>query len=139
MISREVFERMEGLTSIKDTNLLVNVLARLSKDLFKEGFEKEEIIEYFQKAVEMEVESALDVVAVESEVNGIDTSGFKVGDILVFDGVGTYAAKKGAKAVYEGSYEAWGEEWIEVKWIDELANEQEDGGYLLGNFTKLIK
>jgi hypothetical protein len=60
MISQEAFERIEGLTSIKDTNLLVNALARLSKDLFEEGFEKEEIIEYFQKVVEMEVESALD-------------------------------------------------------------------------------
>jgi len=60
MITREFFERMEGLTSIKDTNLLVNALARLSKDLFKEGFEKDEIIEYFQKVVEMEVNSALD-------------------------------------------------------------------------------
>jgi hypothetical protein len=60
MITREFFERMEGLTSIKDTNLLVNALARLSKDLFKEGFEKDEIIEYFQKVVEMEVDSALD-------------------------------------------------------------------------------
>jgi len=60
MISQEAFERMEGLTSIKDTNTLVNVLARLSKDLFKEGFEKDEIIEYFQKVIEMEVDSALD-------------------------------------------------------------------------------
>jgi len=60
MISQEAFERMEDLTSIKDTNTLVNVLARLSKDLFKEGFEKDEIIEYFQKVVEMEVDSALD-------------------------------------------------------------------------------
>ena len=60
MVTREFFERMEGLTSIKDTNLLVNALARLSKDLFKEGFEKDEIIEYFQKVVEMEVDSALD-------------------------------------------------------------------------------
>ena len=57
---QEYFERMEGLTSIKDTNTLVNVLARLSKDLFKEGFEKDEIIEYFKKVVEMEVESDLD-------------------------------------------------------------------------------
>jgi signal-transduction protein with cAMP-binding, CBS, and nucleotidyltransferase domain len=64
----ENFERMEGLSSIKDTNLLVNALARLSKDLFEEGFEKEEIIEYFQKVVEMEVESALDVVEVEGEL-----------------------------------------------------------------------
>ena len=60
MISQEAFERIEGLTSIKDTNLLVNVLARISENLFKEGFEKEEIIEYFQKVVEMEVDSALD-------------------------------------------------------------------------------
>jgi len=60
MISQEAFERMEGLTSIKDTNTLVNVLARLSKDLFKEGFEKDEIIEYFQKVIDMEVDSALD-------------------------------------------------------------------------------
>jgi mRNA-degrading endonuclease RelE of RelBE toxin-antitoxin system len=51
----ENFERMEGLSSIKDTNLLVNVLARMSESLFKEGFEKEEIIEYFQKIVEIEV------------------------------------------------------------------------------------
>jgi hypothetical protein len=137
MISREVFERMEGLTSIKDTNLLVNALARLSKDLFEEGFEKEEIIEYFQKVIEMEVESALDVVVVESEVNGIDTSGFQVGDILVFDGVGAYVAKKGAKAIYEGSFEQWGEEWIKVKWIDDKANGQGDGGYLPENFTKV--
>lgn len=136
MISQEAFERIEGLTSIKDTNLLVNALARLSKDLFEEGFEKEEIIEYFQKVIEMEVESALDVVIEEGEVNGIDTSEFKVGDILVFDGDGIYGAEKGAKAIYKGSFEKWGVEFINVKWIDGLANEQEDGGYLPENFTK---
>jgi hypothetical protein len=59
MITREFFERMEGLTSVKDTNLLVNALARMSESLFKEGFEKDEIIEYFQKVVEMEVENTL--------------------------------------------------------------------------------
>jgi hypothetical protein len=133
----ENFERMEGLSSIKDTNLLINVLVRMSESLSKEGFEKEEIIEYFQKVVEMEVESALDVVVVESEVNGIDISEFKVGDILVFDGIGPYTAKKGAKAIYEGSYESWGEEWVAVKWIDDKANGQEDGGYFLENFTKV--
>ena len=85
----------------------------------------------------MEVESALDVVAVESEINGIDTSEFKVGDILVFDGMGPYTAKKGAKAIYEGSFEQWGEEWIKVKWIDDKANGQEDGGYSAYNFTKV--
>jgi hypothetical protein len=136
MISQEAFERMEGLTSIKDTNTLVNVLARLSKDLFKEGFEKDEIIEYFQKVVEMEVDSALEVVAVQGEVNGIDTSGFQVGDILVFDGIGPYTAKKGAKAIYEGSFQSFDHEWIKVKWIDELANGQGDGGYDVDSFTK---
>ena len=57
---QEYFERMEGLTSIKDTNILVNILEKLVENLFEEGFEKEEIIEYFQKVVEMEVNSVLD-------------------------------------------------------------------------------
>jgi energy-converting hydrogenase A subunit M len=69
---QENFERMEGLTSIKDTNLLVNALARLSKDLFEEGFEKDEIIEYFQKVVKMEVESALDVVVYARYCGGLE-------------------------------------------------------------------
>lgn len=136
---QENFERMEGLSSIKDTNLLINVLARMSESLFKEGFEKDEIIEYFQKVVEMEVENALDVVEIEGEVNRIDTSGFKIGDILVFDGDGVYNAKKGAKVIYEGSFEQWGKEFINIKWIDELSNGQEDGGYFPENFTKLIQ
>ncbi len=133
----ENFERMEGLSSIKDTNLLINVLSRMSESLSKEGFEKEEIIEYFQKVVEIEVESALDVVEVEGEVNGIDTSEFQVGDILVFHGVRGYQAVKGAKVICKGSYEAWGEEFIDVKWIDELSNGQDDGGYYESDFTKV--
>ncbi len=133
----ENFERMEGLSSIKDTNLLINVLARMSESLSKEGFEKEEIIEYFQKVVEIEVDSALDAIVVESEINGTDTSGFQVGDILIFHGVRGYQAVKGAKVIYKGSYEAWGEEFIDVKWIDELSNGQDDGGYYESDFTKV--
>ena len=133
---QENFERMEGLSSIKNTNLLLNVLARMSESLFKEGFEKEEIIEYFQKVVEMEVENALDVVVEECEVNGIDTSGFEIGDILTLQVEGTFNAKKGAKAIYISSFELCGEEFIKVKWMYELANGQEYGGYFAHYFTK---
>ena len=65
---------------------------------------------------------------------------FKIGDILEFDGNGTYSAKKGAKAVFTGQYDVDcdGGELIEVKWIrDGNDNGQNDGGYYLSMFTKI--
>ncbi len=56
----EAFVRMEGMTSIKDTNILRNILMRMSEDLHDEGFEKGEIIEFFQKVVELEIDDILD-------------------------------------------------------------------------------
>ena len=56
----EAFVRMEGMTSIKDTNILRNILMRMSEDLHDEGFEKGEIIEFFQKVVELEIGDILD-------------------------------------------------------------------------------
>ena len=57
---QEVFDRIDGLVSIKDTNILRNILMRMSEDLHDEGFDKEDIIDYFKKAVELEIDDILD-------------------------------------------------------------------------------
>jgi hypothetical protein len=57
---QEVFDRISGLTSIKDTNILRNILMRMSENLHGEGFDKEDIIEFFQKVVELEIDDILD-------------------------------------------------------------------------------
>jgi len=57
---QEVFDRIDGSVSIKDTNILRNILMRMSEDLHDEGFEKGEIIEFFQKVVELEIDDILD-------------------------------------------------------------------------------
>jgi hypothetical protein len=64
---------------------------------------------------------------------------FKKGDIVKFEGEGTYAAKKGATAIVEEYYIGWNdEEYVFVKWIrDELSGEQADGGYFEHQFTKV--
>jgi hypothetical protein len=61
---------------------------------------------------------------------------FKEGDILEFDGNGTYSAKKGATATCTG-YSDNGE-YVKVIWnIDEFWNGQDDGGYNEWQFTKI--
>ena len=61
---------------------------------------------------------------------------FKEGDILEFDGNGSYSAKKGATATCMG-YKNDGE-LVYVVWnIDEFWNGQDDGGYFEGNFRKI--
>jgi hypothetical protein len=64
---------------------------------------------------------------------------FKEGDILEFDGIGSYAAKKGATAVCKGyEIDEDGESFIEVQWIrNELSEGQDDGGYYESQFTKV--
>jgi hypothetical protein len=64
---------------------------------------------------------------------------FKKGDIVEFEGEGTYAAKKGATAIVEEYYIGWNdEEYVFVKWIrDGLSGEQADGGYFEHQFTKV--
>jgi hypothetical protein len=64
---------------------------------------------------------------------------FKEGDILEFDGIGYYLAKKGATAVCKGyEIDEDGEEFIEVEWIqNELSGGQDDGGYYESQFTKV--
>jgi hypothetical protein len=64
---------------------------------------------------------------------------FKKGDILEFDGIGRWAAKKGATAVCKGyEIDEDGESFIEVQWIrNELSGEQGDGGYYESQFTKV--
>jgi hypothetical protein len=64
---------------------------------------------------------------------------FKKGDIVKFEGEGTYAAKKGAKAIIECYYTGFNdEEYVFVEWIrDELSGEQADGGYFEHQFTKV--
>jgi hypothetical protein len=64
---------------------------------------------------------------------------FKKGDILEFDGIGRWAAKKGATAICTGySLDEEGEEYIEVQWIrNELSGGQGDGGYYESQFTKV--
>ena len=59
-MKQETFDRINGLTSIKDTNILRNILMRMSEDLHDEGFDKEDIIEFFQKVVELEINDILD-------------------------------------------------------------------------------
>ena len=59
-MKQETFDRISGLTSIKDTNILRNILMRMSEDLHDEGFDKEDIIEFFQKVVELEIDDILD-------------------------------------------------------------------------------
>ena len=59
-MKEETFDRISGLTSIKDTNIFRNILMRTSEDLHDEGFDKEDIIEFFQKVVEIEIDDILD-------------------------------------------------------------------------------
>ena len=59
-MEEETFNRISGLISIKDTNILRNILMRMSEDLHDEGFDKEDIIEFFQKVVEIEIDDILD-------------------------------------------------------------------------------
>ena len=64
---------------------------------------------------------------------------FKEGDILEFDGIGSYAAKKGATAICKGyEIDEDGESFIQVQWIrNELSEGQDDGGYYESQFTKV--
>lgn len=57
---QEVFDRIDGLVSIKDTNILRNILMRMSESLHDEGFDKEDIMDYFQKVVELEIDNILE-------------------------------------------------------------------------------
>ena len=59
-MKEETFDRISGLISIKDTNIFRNILMRMSEDLHDEGFDKEDIIEFFQKVVEIEIDDILD-------------------------------------------------------------------------------
>jgi hypothetical protein len=59
-MKEETFDRISGLVSIKDTNIFRNILMRMSEDLSNEGFDKEDIIEFFQKVVEIEIDDVLD-------------------------------------------------------------------------------
>ncbi len=59
-MKEETFDRISGLISIKDTNIFRNILMRMSEDLYNEGFDKEDIIEFFQKVVEIEIDDILD-------------------------------------------------------------------------------
>jgi hypothetical protein len=59
-MKEETFNRISGLISIKDTNILRNILMRMSENLHDEGFDKEDIIEFFQKVVEIEIDDVLD-------------------------------------------------------------------------------
>ena len=59
-MKEETFDRISGLISIKDTNIFRNILMRMSVDLHDEGFDKEDIIEFFQKVVEIEIDEILD-------------------------------------------------------------------------------
>ena len=64
---------------------------------------------------------------------------FKERDILEFDGIGRYAAKKGATAICKGyEIDEDGESFIQVQWIrNELSEGQDDGGYYESQFTKV--
>jgi hypothetical protein len=63
MITQETFERIDGLTPLKEINILNNMIMKISEDLYyNEEFSKEDIIGFLQKVVELEVESVLDGV-----------------------------------------------------------------------------
>ena len=63
---------------------------------------------------------------------------FKEGDILEFDGMGPYAAEKGATATCNGYTIKDGVEYVQVIWnIDKLWNGQNDGGYEESQFKKI--
>lgn len=62
---------------------------------------------------------------------------FKVGDLVKFDGVGPYAALKGATARVVKINEE--NEWLNVEWIDYKANGQMDGNYKISQFEALNK
>lgn len=62
------------------------------------------------------------------------------GDILEFDGNGTYSAKKGARAIYKGTFKKspFSAEYIKVEWIrDGKDHGQDDGGYHESQFKKV--
>lgn len=60
------------------------------------------------------------------------------GDILEFDGNGSYAAEKGARAIYKGTKIEYGIEYIQVEWIrDGKDHGQDNGGYHESQFTKV--
>lgn len=61
------------------------------------------------------------------------------GDILKFKGAETYAAAKGAKAIFKGYKKGHsGEEYINVEWIrDGFSGNQEDGAYYEYMFEKI--
>jgi hypothetical protein len=62
----------------------------------------------------------------------------EIGDILEFEGAKSYAAEKGARAIYKGTYNASDEEFIRVEWIrDGKDHDQDDGGYFFSQFTKV--
>ena len=59
---------------------------------------------------------------------------FEKGDILIFSGGSSYAAKFGARAIFKGDFE----DYIEVEWIrDKLSGEQINGLYSCSYFAKL--
>jgi hypothetical protein len=61
---------------------------------------------------------------------------FKEGDILEFDGEGSYSAEKGARAIYVGVNSR--DELIDVTWIrDGKDKKQSNGGYFESMFTKV--
>jgi hypothetical protein len=61
MIKQETFYRMNGLSLIKEINILNNMVIKISEDLYyNEEFSKEDIIGFLQKIVELDVESVLD-------------------------------------------------------------------------------
>jgi hypothetical protein len=64
---------------------------------------------------------------------------FKEGDILEFDGIGRWSAKKGATATCKGyEIDDEGEEFIIVEWIrNELSGTQNNGGYYESQFKKV--
>jgi len=63
MIKQETFYRMNGLSLIKEINILNNMVIKISEDLYyNEEFSKEDIIGFLQKIVELDVESVLDGV-----------------------------------------------------------------------------
>lgn len=51
-ISDETFARMEGLTSLSAQNKMIQAIDEIYTDLIEDGFDREEILEYFRLIIE---------------------------------------------------------------------------------------
>lgn len=78
-LSPEYIDRMEGLANIQDLAILKEKLSSLASDWMKEGFEKEDVLEYMETIIGGSVNEAIDA----KSFGGILKSDNPEGDALV--------------------------------------------------------